>query len=160
MKVEKRDTDYCVYLSREDIFKLCHRISFEENPLLCGHYPSLCEEISIPNHKTDTKVLETLALTCTRDATVLSDEHCRDDIYFRFIEVYYCNKCRNTFLSDEWRDVCPYDNTKMKTIEKGPDVRVYTPKLASLLHDRNYLVTRYNAESKIWIFREDSASRL
>ena len=79
------------------------------------------------------KVNEVVALCCTIDAFYVgcNNPNTHDNIHFEFDE------------------------------ENQPTIRVYTPTLASLLHDKDHLVTRYSAESKIWIHRDDVAdSRL
>lgn len=49
-----------------------------------------------------------------------------------------------------------HDDIHFEYDEGQPTVRVYTPRLASLLQGEDYLVTRRNAESKIWIHKEDT----
>ncbi|NOQ55936.1 MAG: hypothetical protein GQ477_03980 [Nanohaloarchaea archaeon] len=53
-------------------------------------------------------------------------------------------------------DINTHDDIYFNSDEFGPYVKVYTPKLASLLFGRDYLVTRYDAESKIWIHKENN----
>ena len=48
-----------------------------------------------------------------------------------------------------------HDNIFVDFDNLGPYVQVYAPRLASLLFGTDYLVTRYNAEARIWIHKED-----
>jgi hypothetical protein len=122
MRVVKEDTDYIIFLTREEIEKACTK-SVTSLSGLEKFYPWLYAEVE------GAKGLEILALCCTRNAFYLSGPNTHDNINFEFEEV---------------------EGFK----EKQPTVRIYTPTLASLLNERDYLVTRYNAESKIWIYRE------
>ncbi|MCD6274471.1 MAG: hypothetical protein J7J15_00365 [Candidatus Aenigmarchaeota archaeon] len=153
MRVEKCDTDFYVYLSGDDIKKVCRRISRQEDTLRAGQYHSIVAEIEYKPQKHDLNVLETLTLTPTRDISVLNSEYARNDIYFRCINVYECDICKRRFSSDEWSNICPFDNTKMKIIEKGIDVKVYLPLLGKLLEGKlDHIGTRYNMQDKILIF--------
>jgi len=152
MRVEKCDTDFYVYLSGDDIKKVCQRISRQEDPLRAGQYHSIIAEIECKPQR-DLKVLETLTLTATRDISVLNSEYARNDIYFRCVDVYECGICKRRFSSDEWSNICPFDNTKMKIIEKGIDVKVYLPLLGKLLEGKlDHIGTRYNMQDRILIF--------
>jgi len=153
MRVEKWDTDFYVYLSGEDIKKVCQRISPQEDPLRAGRYHSILAEIKYKPLRYNKSILETLTLTTTRDVSVLSSEYARNDIYFRRVDVYECDICKKRFTSDEWPNICPFDDTKMKIIEKGIDVKVYLPLLGELLEGkRDHIGTRYNIQDKILIF--------
>ncbi len=48
-----------------------------------------------------------------------------------------------------------HDNIYVDFDKLGPYVKVFAPRLASLLCGTDYLVTRYNGEAKIWIHGED-----
>ena len=48
-----------------------------------------------------------------------------------------------------------HDDIRVDFDEFGPYVNVFTPRLFSLLYERDYLVTRYDAESRIWIYKDD-----
>jgi len=112
MRVEKEDTDYYVFLTEKEILEVGRKKKFP----LGEFYPWLYSEIIDRLEKKVTK--ETLALTCTRNASTLREA--RDGICFE--------------------------------LEKdGPTVRVYPPVLGSLF-EKDFVVTRYNAESKIWIY--------
>ena len=119
MKVEQEDTDYYIFLSEEEIKKLCNRKpSGIDLDIFPRYYP-------INSEFTDNKgEIRELEIMCTRNAFILSDEKTHDSIYVDF---------------DDF----------------GPYVKVFTPRLASLLKEREYLVTQYNAESKIWIYRKN-----
>jgi len=132
MRVVKEDTDYIIFLTREEIEKACrneHRPSRATILFLEGRNPWLYAKVE------GAKGLEILALCCTRDASHLSSDNpnTHDNINFEFEEE---------------------EGFK----EKKPTVRIYTPTLASLLNERDYLVTRYNWESKIWIYRDNSSA--
>jgi len=51
-------------------------------------------------------------------------------------------------------DVKTHDNIFVDFDSLGPYVKVYAPRIASLLYGTDYLVTRYNAEARIWIHKD------
>jgi len=113
MRAVKEDQDYYVFLTREEILKLGTRSATWPK-----YYPYMFSKVfdRLENKMTE----EILAISCTRNAFILSDEEkTHDNIYFELEE-------------------------------EGPTIKVYPPTLALVL-ERGYIVTRYNAEAKVWI---------
>ena len=108
MRAVKEDTDYRIFLTREEIIKACTR-NVRSLSGLEKFYPWLYAKVEGTE--------EILALCCTRNAFYLSSDNpnTHDNINFEFEEE---------------------EGFK----EKQPTVRIYTPTLASLLNERDYLV--------------------
>jgi hypothetical protein len=98
----------------------------EPAPWGLKYYPHLYAQV-VDSSKN--KIIDEIAaLCCTRDAFTLHNKKAHDNIYFEY--------------------------EKEESGKEGPTIKVFTPVLAALLN-KEFLVTRYNCEAKLWIYREN-----